>query len=296
MSKEDVHGRSQTVFTNDNRLIKHLSRVYDVCLWWSLFPSLYAASAVTATSLLLSAFSLEVVGIACVVTFAIYNMNNIYDSSEDLVNAHRKAVFVRDHRREILGLVVVAYVVGFSVSFLGGPYAPVVTLLPLLAGIVYSIDSIRAKETVVVNTVIVSMALALPVVGLPLAFQHRLPVVPSLLLFVCFLLKYTVSVELCNITDITGDRAAGVSTLPVVFGVRRTKIILYVLEIGAFALIPAGIVLSFVSVEALLVFGPTALYSFGCIYITEQEPPISKPAVYGDFQFVLMGLFALVVL
>jgi 4-hydroxybenzoate polyprenyltransferase len=296
MSKEDLDRQSKSIFANNNILIKYLIRGYQVCLWWSLFPSLYATSAVIAASLSLSAFSLEVVCIVFAVTFSIYNLNNIYDEDEDQVNTPRKAVFVRDHRRAICGLVVVAYLTGLGVSFRGGPYAPVVTLIPLLAGIIYSIDLIRAKDIMVLNTTIVSAALAVTVVGLPLAFHHRFPVVPSLLLFVCFLLKFSITVELCNIPDIEGDRIAGVSTLPVVFGVRRTKLILYGLETVAFALVLVSIEYTSVPMGVLFVFAPATLYSFGSIYITEQDPPISKPSVYGDFQLFLMGLFALAVL
>lgn len=296
MSREDLDGRSEPEIGNDSRLIEYLSRGYHACLWWSLFPSVYAASTVIAVSLLLSSFSLEVVGIAFAVTFSVYNLNNIYDSSEDHVNAPRQAVFVQNHKRVIFGLVAVAYLAGFGIAFLGGPYTPVVTLLPLLAGVVYSIDRIRLKNVLIVNTLIVSVSLTAVMVGLPLAFQHRFPVVPSLLLFVHFLLKYMISVELCNITDITGDIEAGVSTLPVVCGVRRTKIILSCLEIVAFTPILAGIVYAYLPVEALFVFVPTALYSVGCIHITEQEPPISKPAVYGDFQFFLLGPLAIALL
>lgn len=277
-------------------IVKYLIRGYHTCLCWSLFPSLYAVSAVITSSLLLSMFSLKVTGIIFAITFSIYNMNNIYDSDEDRVNVPRKAMFVWNHRREMYGLVVVAYLTGFGISFFGGPYAPLVTLVPLLAGIVYSIDLIRAKDIMVVNTMIVATALAVTVTGLPLAFHHQFPVVPSLLIFVYFLLKFAVSVELCNITDIEGDRTADISTLPVVFGVHRTKIILYSLETVAFTLIVVGVVYALVPVKALFVFAPTTLYSFGCIYITEREPSISKPAVYGDFQFFLMGMFALIML
>jgi 4-hydroxybenzoate polyprenyltransferase len=296
MSEKDLDRQSQSIFGDSNILIEYLVKGYRVCLWWSLFPSLYATSAVIAASLSLSVFSLEVACIVFAVTFSIYNLNNIYDRDEDQVNAPRKAVFVRNHRQVIGGLVVAAYLTGLGISFLGGPYAPVVTLIPLLAGIIYSIDLIRAKDIVVLNTAIVSAALAGTVVALPLVFQHRFPVVPSLLLFMCFLLKFAITVELCNIPDIDGDRAAGVSTLPVVFGVRRTKVILYGLETVAFALVIVSIVYTSVPMGVLFVFAPTTLYSFGSIYITKQDPPFSKPSVYGDFQFFLMGLVALAVL
>ena len=296
MSEEDLDRQSRSIFGDSSILIEYLLRGYRVCLWWSLFPSIYATSAVIAASLSLSAFSLEVVCIVFCVTFSIYNLNNIYDESEDQVNAPQKAVFVRDHKRVIGSLILVAYLIGLGVSFLGGPYAPVVTLIPLLAGIIYSIDLIRAKDIMVLNTTIVSAALAVTVVGLPLAFQHRFPVVPALLLFVCFLLKFSITVELCNIPDIKGDRIAGVSTLPVVFGVRRTKTILYCLETVAFVLVLISISYTSVPMGVLFVFAPAALYSFGSIYVTEQDPSISKPSVYGDFQFFLMGLIALAVL
>jgi len=116
------------------------------------------------------------------------------------------------------------------------------------------------------------------------------------ILFGLLCVRFAVTVELCNIPDIAGDRRAGVTTLPVVFGVQTTKRLIYAVEVGTFVSLVFGARAGLVRTEAVVVLlGARPASSGGPPPFPAPPPPPLGPGVYGDAQLLLAGCTAYVV-
>lgn len=174
------------------------------------------------------------------VTFAVYVGDRIADAADDEISSPERSAFVTRHRTLLSVLTAVTYGLAIALSLTGGPLALAITLLPGCFWILYASDWLpslgsyfrRLKRVLIVNSTIVASAWAIAVVGLPIAFAGA-PVTPlAAAVFVYFLVDTFVNTEIPNVRDVEADEAVGVSTLPVVFGVARTRHILYGLDLS----------------------------------------------------------------
>ncbi|WP_435146126.1 UbiA family prenyltransferase [Halobaculum sp. P14] len=175
--------------------------------------------------------------VVALLTFAVYAGDRIADVDADEATKPGQAAFVRAHKTAFSVLTAASYGLAITVSVTGGPDALVLALLPGAFWVLYASDWLpslgayfrRLKDVLVVNSVVVALAWALTLVMLPLAFADAAVTPAAAALFVYFLVDRFINTEIPNVTDRAGDEAVGVSTLPVVLGVRRTRQVLYVL-------------------------------------------------------------------
>lgn len=173
------------------------------------------------------------------VTFAVYMGDRIADVDTDEVSNPNQSSFVRRHKGVLSVLTAASYGLAIAVSVLGGPVALGVTLIPGVFWVLYASDWLptigsyfkRLKEILVVNSVIVALAWAISLVFLPLAFADSAFTPVAAVVFVYYLVDTFVNTEIPNVNDVEADEAIGVSTLPVVFGVDRTRQIAYGLDL-----------------------------------------------------------------
>ncbi|SDM94400.1 4-hydroxybenzoate polyprenyltransferase [Halogranum gelatinilyticum] len=212
------------------------------------------ATAMLALSLPLSPAPL-VVGL---VTFAVYVGDRITDVDTDEAvdpNKADKCAFVRRHRSVLSVLSAASYGLAIAISVLGGPLALAITLLPGAFWVVYATDWLptvgsyfkRLKDVLVVNSFIVALAWAIAVVLLPMAFAEAAITPAAIVVFVYFLVDTFVNTEIPNIADMEGDAAIGVSTLPVAFGVTRTRQLLYGVDVALVAFVGGAYVVGIIS-------------------------------------------------
>ncbi len=173
------------------------------------------------------------------VTFAVYTGDRIADADTDELSNPNQSSFVRRHKRLLSVMTAAAYGLAIAISVLGGPVALLVTLIPGIFWILYASDWLptlgsyfkRLKEILVVNSTIVALAWAISLVFLPLSFADAAFTPVAAVVFVYYFLDTFVNTEIPNVNDVEADEAIGVSTLPVVFGVHRTRQILYGLDL-----------------------------------------------------------------
>ena len=169
------------------------------------------------------------------VTFAVYTNDRVVDVDTDAVSDPDRSAFVRRHRDILYLAGAVAYGLAVAISVLGGPVALAVTLLPGAFWVAYAADwapSVtpqfrRLKQVLVVNSLVVALAWATTLTALPVAFTDAAVTPATAVVFAYFLLRSFVDTEIPNVGDIEADRAIGVATLPVAFGVPATRRILY---------------------------------------------------------------------
>ncbi|SFR35591.1 UbiA family prenyltransferase [Halogeometricum limi] len=198
------------------------------------------------------------------VTFAVYMGDRIADVDTDELSNPDQCAFVRRHYRVLSVLSAASYGLAIALSMLGGPLALAITLLPGAFWILYASDWLpsvgaqfsRLKDVLVVNSAVVAAAWAVAVVFLPLAFADAAFTSTAAVVFAYFFVDTFVNTEIPNVGDRAADEAIGVSTLPVVFGVARTRQILHALNLAlvpllGFALL-AGLVSTPVTVGILV--------------------------------------------
>lgn len=262
---------------------------------WRVFPAVYGAAMTAAAALLLSVYTTTVVVIAFLVLLAVYNLNNVFDTNEDETNSPEQAEFVRRRRRRIHAVVVISAVAAAVLSLQGSLSTLMLVVSVFVSGVIYSAESVRLKQVFPINTILVAVTLSTVAVGIPVAFVGGAPTTSVFVLAGFFCVRFAVTVELCNIPDIAGDRRAGVTTLPLVFGVRTTKRLIYAIEIGTFVSLVFGLRVGLVRPETVIVLGVPAACSVVATYVTDRDPPSPGPGVYGDAQLLFAGCTAYVV-
>lgn len=184
------------------------------------------------------------------VTFAVYGYDRLADVEADATVNPGRAAFVRRHSDALYVLASISYATAVALAVLSGPMTFALVLLPGMLGVLYAsdwipdvgIDASRLKELLFVNTSVVALAWAVTLVFLPLSatgvtFGPRAAVV-----FAYFFLRMLVDTELSNVCDVAGDRETGVATVPVVFGLGRTRHVLYALDALSLALVAFAVV------------------------------------------------------
>jgi 4-hydroxybenzoate polyprenyltransferase len=214
-------------------------RVKDALVYSSAYLVLIAmvevATVMFALSLPLSPAPV-VVGL---VTFAVYAGDRVTDVDTDELSTPDQSRFVRRNRTALSVLSAAAYGLAIALAVLGGPLALAITLLPGVFWVLYATDWVpavgarfkRLKDVLVVNSAVVAGAWAVALVFLPLSYADAAFTPAAAVVFVYFFLDTFVNTEIPNVGDREADAAIGVSTLPVVFGVRRTRHICYALDV-----------------------------------------------------------------
>ncbi|WP_251327985.1 UbiA family prenyltransferase [Haloplanus pelagicus] len=223
-------------------------RIKDALLYSSAYLAVIAAVEVATVMAALSLPPNPAPLVVGLVTFAVYAGDRIADADTDELDAPERTAFVRRHETALSVLSAASYGLAVAIAVAGGPFALAITLLPGAFWILYATDWLpalgstfkRLKDVLVVNSAVVAGAWAIALLFLPLAFADAAVTPTAAVVFVYFFLDTFVNTEIPNVADVAGDAAIGVSTMPVVFGVRRTRQILYALDVALIAFLVAA--------------------------------------------------------
>ncbi|GAB3695575.1 UbiA prenyltransferase family protein [Halorubrum pallidum] len=257
----DIASRRDEVLSS---IASATSRIKDVLTYSSAYLVFIAMVEVLTVHVVLSLPLNPAPVVVGLVTFSVYAGDRVADADSDALSTPERSAFVTRHREALSLLTAGAYGVAIALAITGGPIALAITLLPGGFWILYASDWFptlgrrfkRLKQILVVNSAMVASAWAIAVVGLPLAFAEAAVTPLSAVVFVYFLVDTFVNTEIPNVRDVEADTADGVSTLPVVFGIRRTRHALYGLDLFLVAF-----------VALTLAFGPLTVALAGAILV-----------------------------
>lgn len=250
-----------------SRVLARSELVWKPLVYSSAYLALIAGAEVLIVQYLFSLPPSPTPVIVGLITFAVYANDRLVDLESDTASNPYRTAFVRQYQTTLYVLAALAYGLAIALSALGGPVAFALALLPGAAWILYAVNPKlaveipfqRLKERLIVNSLLVAVAWSVTIVYLPLAFASR-ALTPSVgVVFVYFMIGAFVSAEVANVGDIEADRAAGVATLPVVIGVRRTRQVLYGIVLLAAA------VLGYAAVGGHLAAATAAALSVGLV-------------------------------
>lgn len=173
-------------------------------------------------NLLLSSFLL---------TFTVYSLDKLSNIEEDSISLPERAGFISRHKKIFIYATVASYVIALSLAFLKNILALFVILFPLCMGLIYSIKiaNVRLKDIPALKNISIAASWAVVGTFLPLAVSsEHLP--PIALIFYFVFIKCLINTVLFDVRDIEGDNVNGVRTIPVIFGLKKTKILLLFLN------------------------------------------------------------------
>lgn len=230
------------------------------------------------------------------VTFAVYAGDRVADCDTDEVSNPGQARFMRRHKRLFSVASAGAYGLAVAVSVLGGPLALAITLLPGAVWILYGSDWLptlgsyfkRLKEVLVVNSAVVAGAWAVSLLFIPLAFADAALTPLAAVVFVYYFVDTFVNTEIPNVRDVEGDAAIGVSTLPVVFGVTRTRWILYGLDAFLVAFVVAAHLAGPLSATLTVAVLVGLAWAFGLAALVGRTERYGRLSVAGEAKHLLV--------
>ena len=270
---------------------KLLATIRYSSLYLAIIASLQALIAIWILSVPLN-LAPVVIGL---VTFAVYSTDRIADAESDAVAKPRQAAFAQRHADVLYFVAALAYSVAVALSILGGPLALAITLLPGLFWLLYASDWIpesttgfrRLKDVLLVNTTVVAFAWAFTLTFLPLAFANVQFSSAAGFVFAYFFLGVIFGTEIPNVRDVDEDEAIDVSTVPVVFGVRRTRHLLYAHGVVLLSLIGLAVQYGFVGVPLGVGLAVGAAYSIGLSGFVGRTDRYDRLTVAVESQYVV---------
>ncbi|MFW6004264.1 MAG: UbiA family prenyltransferase [Halodesulfurarchaeum sp.] len=240
--------------------------------------------------------------VIALVTFGVYVGDRISDVSDEPTATSARSEFMRRHRTLLSIGSALAYGLAIAIAAFGGPLALAITLIPGAAWIVYASDLFdglgsslsRLKRVVILNSTIVGVAWGIAIVFLPISFAGAAIGPIAVVLFAYFTLDIFVGTEIPNLRDIEDDAENGVKTLPLSFGITRTRHVIYtinVLIVGVLLYAFTTELLSLAFLGAALVGRAYAVVLHGFVGRTDRYRLLE---FLGEMKHVLVaGVFAL---
>lgn len=268
----------------------------NVLVYSSAYISVIAMAEVAIAMMLLSLpanLSPVVIGL---VTFSVYTNDRISDAPTDMVSNPKQASFVVRHGNKLYVLAAIAYGLAITLAVLHGPTALLVTLVPGLFWVVYASDWVpgvlkrfrRLKEVLVVNSVVVALAWAVTLTFLPLSFTGGALTPAVGVVFIYFLVRSFVDTEIPNVRDIEGDRAIDVSTLPVAFGVARTRQLLLGVDLLTLAFVVLAARAGLVSPIAAVALTAGIAVSMAVVSMVGRLDDIDTLSIASQFEYMVV--------
>ncbi|MFT4883559.1 MAG: 4-hydroxybenzoate polyprenyltransferase [Natronomonas sp.] len=182
-----------------------------------------AATSVAVTTIVLVGRSPDPVPLFIVfsATFFVYSVNRATDIEEDELNVPERAAFTRSYGKICLAAGVVLYTLAVGVAIVRGLPKAGFLVLPVAAAVLYSLA--RLKRVLLVKNLLVGIAWGTIPLGVGVYYDTLLTV-EVLALASFFTIMLTVAAAIFDIKDIHGDRAAGIRTVPIAFGIRATQV------------------------------------------------------------------------
>lgn len=216
----------------------------------SLYTSVMGAAMVYISCLLQGLpFDPIATALMMLVVFAVYNLNRKTDEGEDAINHTERYAFTKKYGFILSRSAVGACTIALCLSALQGYNSFLVTIVPLVAGVIYSVPLLparlgfrRLKEIPFVKSLIVAFSWAVPPVLLPVCHAALLPGATTGIVGVFFFFQIFTNTVIFDVRDVEGDVASGVKTIPTILGIRRTLLLLTGINItiGALLILISG--------------------------------------------------------
>ncbi len=201
-----------------------------------------AATGTAVSTMVLAGLSLDPLALFIVfaVTLFVYSFNRLADRAEDQRNLPKRSAFIDRYGTQLFVLGALLYLLAIGVAIVASiPGAPAM-IIPLAVAVLYSV--VGLKRILLVKNLLVGLAWGLIPLGVGV-YYGVLWTVDILFLFAFTTVMLTIAAVVFDIKDIEGDREEGVRTIPLVAGVRETRL----LAAGATGVVGAVVLLAIIA-------------------------------------------------
>jgi 4-hydroxybenzoate polyprenyltransferase len=199
------------------------------------------------------------------IIYTVYTLDRALGSEEDSVN--RKELN-GSNKKVGLAVSLLAFMVGTYI--LAGEEMLPLAFIPFVTGYLYSKGikigkfALKLKGGLGVKNIVVGLTWGIFIAGLAGSGCRNL--IPVVLIFIFFGVKLFINSTIYDFKDIAGDTLAGINTLPVSLGVRKTRNLLTGMHLFSHLVIGVALIHGALAFEPLIV-----LYSFVCGLICIQK-------------------------
>ncbi len=239
--------------------------------------------------------------------FAIHVLNHYTDREYAQYKESYKLNVLEKHKAVFVTAGLVAAGAGLVLSAVMGPMALGVMAFATLMGLTYSLPIVpkeiarfirvrRVRDLPMSKNLGTALAWCLMIVVLPvLELGRRLDVLPTLTVFAFSFAVVFARSTLLDLRDVQGDMMIGNETIPIIFGEKRTKLLLAGVVLASTALVIVGSALEWVNGSGFLqlatlgyVLGYMGLYHFRLMN------PAMRCEIVADTGFLLAAGLAVV--
>jgi 4-hydroxybenzoate polyprenyltransferase len=161
-----------------------------------------------------------------------YTINDYYDVKIDLINKPERVVVGKNiKRRHAILLHTILSSVGVFLGLLVGWK---IAAINFLSSFFLWLYSNQLKRLPLVGNIVVATLTGLSVFVLSILYKSNSPLILIYSLFAFFITLVREVVK--DMEDLKGDGSFGCKTLPIIWGIRKTKVFLYIL-IGVFSIL-----------------------------------------------------------
>ena len=235
--------------------------------------------------------------------YAMYNMNRYTDMDEDIHNHPKRQHFSNKNDIALKYSSILAVIISLLLGYIINQQTLLLIFLPMLLAILYSFKFIpqrngkfiRLKDVPLVKNILISFCWTIITVGIVVSVH--LIEISKTIFAICFIVftRLFINTVLFDMRDISGDKKNSVYTLPVLWGVWKTRIFLYSILCG---LMLSTVYWIYVGIlpYSMHIVNLTAINAFYYVHVTKYEttPRHTLTDVVADGEFKFMGIAALV--
>lgn len=222
------------------------------------------------------------------VVYSVYTLDRALKSKEDEVNRPEE----RNADKNFVLIIVFAFLVTALLILMVKKISPLAALLPFVIGFLYTKGikiggiSIKFKQGLGVKNFVVALTWAFTIVAFIYNFIENYLL--GFLIFSFFFFKSFINTVLFDCKDIDGDSIAGLATIPVYFGERKTGIILQFINSSFHLAVAAFVLLGLVAFDAIiLIYSWMAGLIYISLYANRKKTIFRSVIVHGEWIHLL---------
>lgn len=222
------------------------------------------------------------------VVYSVYTLDRALKSKEDEVN--RPEAKDAD-RNTILFVVSIFLFAAISILFIK-KVSPLAALIPFAIGFLYSKGlnigsiSIKFKQGLGIKNFVVSFTWAFTILVFIYNFGGNY--ILSFFIFIFFFFKSFINTVLFDCKDIDGDSLAGLITIPVYFGEKRTGIILQLLNSFSHLILTISALSGLIEFDTIILFYSwIAGFAYISLYANSKKTIFRSIIVHGEWTHML---------
>lgn len=222
------------------------------------------------------------------VVYSVYTLDRSLKSKEDEVN--RPELKNADVR--VIRFIIIAFLFTALLILAMRKASPASALIPFIIGFMYTKGlrigrvEIKFKKGMGIKNFVVAFTWAFTIVAFIFDFIDSY--LQAFLIFIFFFFKSFINTVLFDCKDMQGDSLAGIATIPVCFGERRTRAILQVLNSSFHFAVVVFVISGMVEFDNFILFYSwTAGLLYIFLYANSKKTIFRSLVVHGEYAHML---------